>query len=58
MFGAAGFKLSYSFRLSEYVVLKLIKPFENMSRNITVDNFFLSSYGWKKTKRQNIRIPI
>lgn len=37
-------------RLSEYVVLKLIEPFQNMGRNVTVDNFFTSLELAKKLK--------
>ncbi|GFS80077.1 piggyBac transposable element-derived protein 4-like [Trichonephila clavipes] len=28
--------------LSEYLVLRLIKPFENKARHITTDNFFIT----------------
>ena len=40
----------FKIRLSEHVVLKLIEPFESMSRNITLDYFFMSLQLAKKLK--------
>ncbi|XP_071040407.1 piggyBac transposable element-derived protein 4-like [Parasteatoda tepidariorum] len=39
-------------RLSEYVVLKLIESFQNVGRNVTVDNFFTSLELAKKLKEK------
>lgn len=39
-------------RLSEFVVMKLIEPFQNMGRNVTVDNFFTSLELAKKLKEK------